>query len=1078
MEGVFHSEGGEQVEDDAIIQEWCDIGEEPENEWEVQLKNQLAEAKGKGLSAKGRERLERLLRNNRDVVCIRYNGGPPAKVRPLELRTMEGVSAVRAKPRRYPPEKRQFLRKYVAQLLKLGLIQPAENAECVAAPLIVPKKPPAMYRMTMDYRPINKATVKNTWPMPHIDAVINDVKGAVVFAIVDFCSSYWQLPLHKDSQALHAFMTPDGVMQPTRTTQGGCNSAANFQACVEPLFGALRGNLLAWLDYFALFAKSEGTLLDILEEFLHICTTHHLVVSLAKSTFYATEINCCGRLIDAKGVRMDPSSYGGMVNASEPVFASELCEYIHGVAWMSNAIPRFAERSALLYSVLEEAYRISGKRTKRSISRIRCATAGWGAEHSKCFQMLQLKLQEMVKTAYRDTDLRLCIYTDASDAFWAAVVTQCPDAEIKKPVRDQQHAPRAFLSGAFNATQQHWSTFEKEAFAVVETFRRLNYMLSCSNMVSIFTDHRNLLFTFHPTALEPSLGRHKVFKVIRWALFLSVFSYRIEHVPGDLNIIADIMTRWMRGYRRRPNLRVARLEGSTGARMVPTVPFASSNWPSRQTLLQAQEGQDPPLGSVADDDGLIRVDERIWVPTSNDELKIKLLTIAHAGQAGHRGADATLSALREVFVWKGITTDVREFVSNCLLCVLSRSGATIPRPLAQTLHAVKPNDVLHFDYLFLGRSDGDLKYVLVVKDDFSGYVWVTPTSNATAEHAAETLSRWQRTFTAPSYWVSDQGPHFINETLSTMAQSYNIQHKPTVAYSPWVNGTVERLNRDILTAMRALLAELKLGPQDWAAVIDIIPSIINEAPEQRLGRDTDGSWRSPLQVMTGIRPRRLLMQVMTGQEPVRPSVSIDRAVAEKLCALPKLQENIHMMHKDVGELVEARLQRAIDAHNAATNIVTPKFQVGDFVVVAKAKKPPHKLSFTWTGPRRVVAVKSPAVCIVQDLLTNKEETVHVARMRKYCGSLDNVEIPEQVLDLVDRTTSKYDIVDQIIDLRKVEGAFWLRVRWDGLPEPRDYTWANLVDLHEDIPDMVEHYLRTCSKKRLAQSAAAQLKINL
>ena len=121
-----------------------------------------------------------------------------------------------------------------------------------------------------------------------------------------------------------------------------------------------------------------------------------------------------------------------------------------------------------------------------------------------------------------------------------------------------------------------------------------------------------------------------------------------------------------------------------------------------------------------------------------------------------------------------------------------------------------------------------------------------------------------------------------------MAQAHNIQHKPTVAYSPWVNGTLERLNRDILAAMRALLAELKLGPQDWAAVIDIIPSILNEAPEERLGRNTDGSWRSPLQVMTGIRPRRLLMQVMTGQEPLRAPVSIDRAVAEKLCALPNL----------------------------------------------------------------------------------------------------------------------------------------------------------------------------------------------
>lgn len=67
-----------------------------------------------------------------------------------------------------------------------------------------------------------------------------------------------------------------------------------------------------------------------------------------------------------------------------------------------------------------------------------------------------------------------------------------------------------------------------------------------------------------------------------------------------------------------------------------------------------------------------------------------------------------------------------------------------------------------------------------------------------------------------------------------MADAFNIQHKPTVAYSPCVNDTVERLNRDILAALRALIAELKLAPRDWASVLEIIPSILNEAPEARL----------------------------------------------------------------------------------------------------------------------------------------------------------------------------------------------------------------------------------------------------
>ena len=195
-------------------------------------------------------------------------------------------------------------------------------------PVIVPKKPPAMYRMTMDYRPINKATVKNTWPMPFIDAVTNDVRGTEAITLIDFTSGYLQLQMNPNSQALHAFMTPDGVMQPTRTAQGGCNSAENFRACVEPCFESIRNNLLTWIDDFPLHNSSEESLLRTLQKFLSICTERRLVISLRKSTFYAKQINWCGRQIDGTGVRLDPANYSGIANAAEPMFAGELCEYV------------------------------------------------------------------------------------------------------------------------------------------------------------------------------------------------------------------------------------------------------------------------------------------------------------------------------------------------------------------------------------------------------------------------------------------------------------------------------------------------------------------------------------------------------------------------------------------------------------------------------------------------------------------------------------------------------------------------------------------------------------------------------
>lgn len=173
----------------------------------------------------------------------------------------------------------------------------------------------------------------------------------------------------------------------------------------------------------------------------------------------------------------------------------------------------------------------------------------WSSEHVQAYEDLKTQLREAVKLAHWITEKPICIYTDASDAPWAAVVTQCDPASLKLPMEKQMHEPLAFLGSAFNTTQQHWSTFDKEAYSIFQAFERMDYMLICENDIHLFTDHRNLLFVFNPLAMRPSLGRHIVNKVQRWALFISRFMYTIEHVEGKRNITADMLTRWYVGSR-------------------------------------------------------------------------------------------------------------------------------------------------------------------------------------------------------------------------------------------------------------------------------------------------------------------------------------------------------------------------------------------------------------------------------------------------------------------------------------------------------------------------------------------------
>lgn len=223
----------------------------------------------------------------------------------------------------------------------------------------------------------------------------------------------------------------------------------------------------------------------------------------------------------------------------------------------------------------------------------------------------------------------------------------------------------------------------------------------------------------------------------------------------------------------------------------------------------------------------------------------------------------------------------------------------------------KPTQVIYFDYLFLSESDKDEKYVLVIKDDLSGYCWLDLTPSPTSEHTAEVLARWTRVFTAPEVWVSDQGSQFKNKVIEHLTAMHQIHHNMIVAYSPWVNGTVESIMRSVLSATRAMRAELKLALHDWASVTLAIASAINEAPLDRLDRRDDGIARSPLQAMTGIEPKRAILLLLPQAAGSNGAKTVEHSRARQVLKIKDFQAALSAMHKDVESLVTFHCDRAI-----------------------------------------------------------------------------------------------------------------------------------------------------------------------
>ena len=142
--------------------------------------------------------------------------------------------------------------------------------------------------------------------------------------------------------------------------------------------------------------------------------------------------------------------------------------------------------------------------------------------------------------------------------------------------------------------------------------------------------------------------------------------------------------------------------------------------------------------------------------------------------------------------------DVDALVRDCLHCIVTRTGEKVPRPLGHAMHGDSPNEVVHLDFLYMGRSSSEKVYVLLIRDDLSGYVWLWPTEEANAACAAEALCVWLGVFGCMDWIVSDQGSHFKNMLIKSLTEESRVHHHFTTAYCPWSNGSVERICREVL----------------------------------------------------------------------------------------------------------------------------------------------------------------------------------------------------------------------------------------------------------------------------------------
>jgi Reverse transcriptase (RNA-dependent DNA polymerase) len=282
----------------------ADVGQGSPEELADAIEGSITSTEQASMSRDDVESLRQLVTECKDVFRLKLGADPPANVERLVIKLRDGAEPVRMSARKYAPPQLKFMRDRIRELEELGLVYKNTGAEWASPPLLLSKPGLDQYRMTVDLRVPNASTKSTAWPMPNLQDELHDLHGSEVFATLEFCQGYWQIPLHKYSQDCQSFITPDRVYTPTRVLHGTRNATQHLQSVLVVMMDNIKSNIKEWLDDCLLHTKTEDNLLATLNFFFKKCQEHGLKLHASKSVLFATTVRYCGRLITKDGVRL------------------------------------------------------------------------------------------------------------------------------------------------------------------------------------------------------------------------------------------------------------------------------------------------------------------------------------------------------------------------------------------------------------------------------------------------------------------------------------------------------------------------------------------------------------------------------------------------------------------------------------------------------------------------------------------------------------------------------------------------------------------------------------------------------
>ncbi|GBG81690.1 hypothetical protein CBR_g32685 [Chara braunii] len=297
-----------------------------------------------------------LIREYHDVFpsSFSYAGIPPMRDVEHSIQLVPDYRVHHPTPYRLSIPEATELKRQFEELLRLGFIKPSNSPW--GEPVLFARKADGTLRLCIDYRGLNRYTVKNSYLMPRSDELFNRLAGNRFFTKIDLRSGYHQIRVAAADQPKTAFRSRFGHYEFTVMPFGLTNAPATFQRAMNDIFkDILEQYVFVYLDDILVYIRT------LVEHLRHLCDVldrlrrHGFYAKLSKSRFAQHKVNFLGHYVSHQGLHMDDAKITAIAESPVPTSAKQLCNFLGLTSYYSfSDKPKLTPRQARWWRDLSE----------------------------------------------------------------------------------------------------------------------------------------------------------------------------------------------------------------------------------------------------------------------------------------------------------------------------------------------------------------------------------------------------------------------------------------------------------------------------------------------------------------------------------------------------------------------------------------------------------------------------------------------------------------------------------------------------------------------------------------------------